>query len=45
MNRNTVKDIKASYERLKVGKTGLRLKLLKEVARTMYEAVQDAKNN
>ncbi len=45
MNRNTVKDIKASYERLKVGKKGKKLERLKGLALMMYIAVQRSELN
>jgi hypothetical protein len=43
--KNTVKDIKESYERLKQGKTKAQLKHLQAVCRIMYEASQTAKLN
>lgn len=41
----TPQEVKASYDRLKKGKKGYLLKLLKEVTLTLYQAGQDAKSN
>jgi len=41
----TPQDVKASYNRLKKNMEPYRLKLLKQVARTLYEAGQNAKDN
>ena len=45
MKKQTLNQIKESYNRLKEGKTGHKLRLLNRVCREMYEGSQDAKNN
>ena len=43
--KQTPQDIKEAYDRLKVGKKGLRLKLIKQIAATLYQSCQNAKLN